>query len=418
MSKGGKGGGGGGSTEVHSLPALNSIMSQLQGLTDQQQGYLKNPNALGHMEQYGQEFAENSVVGADAGMSPIQLAQRNIGNEEGLASQFQGDTNFANQMAQYGAGQVKAGNNEVSQLEHGSGLFGSQQAYIDQATKSGQSAVQQQMANEGLTSSTQNAMLQNQVAQSGAATAGQLVQGNISLAQQGTQIAQQLTMGEQGLSQASTGALQNLWTTAAGQWGGMQQQGFSQAMQGYGMIGQYFQGALQPYGYQLQAQNLLLQKELGSAQINANMITAEQSAQSGGMSSLMGGLSSLLGGGGGGGKGGLGGLLGGLGGAAGGIAAGGGAAAAGAGAAAAGGAGIGLDAAFTAAGLAFTCFLAIEVYGATNPKWKLFRTWLIFQAPRWLRKLYIEHAQTLAYWVHTRPLVKTVLRFMMDLAIR
>ena len=86
------------------------------------------------MEQYGEEFMQNSVVGADAGESPIQLAQRDIGNEEGLAGQFQGDTNFANQMAQYGAGQVKAGNNEVNKLETGSGLFGSQQAYIDQAT--------------------------------------------------------------------------------------------------------------------------------------------------------------------------------------------------------------------------------------------------------------------------------------------
>ena len=69
-------------------------------------------------------------------------------------------------------GNIDWARQQTINLETGTGLFGTQQAYIDQAVQSGQAAVQQQLASMGLGESTQKAMLQNQVAQAGAATAG------------------------------------------------------------------------------------------------------------------------------------------------------------------------------------------------------------------------------------------------------
>lgn len=63
------------------------------------------------------------------------------------------------------------------------------------------------------------------------------------------------------------------------------------------------------------------------------------------------------------------------------------------------------------------CWVAREVYGATDPRWLLFRSWLQTDAPRWLHDLYAAHGEAFAAWIHGRPLVKSGLRTLMDRAI-
>lgn len=63
------------------------------------------------------------------------------------------------------------------------------------------------------------------------------------------------------------------------------------------------------------------------------------------------------------------------------------------------------------------CWVAREVYGAADPRWLLFRTWLESDAPPWLHNLYAAHGESFAAWIHDRPMVKLGLRTLMDRAI-
>jgi len=64
------------------------------------------------------------------------------------------------------------------------------------------------------------------------------------------------------------------------------------------------------------------------------------------------------------------------------------------------------------------CWVAREVYGPANPRWLLFRAWLLSaDAPAWLRDLYGMHGEAFAAWIHDKPAVKTALRGLMDAAI-
>ncbi len=60
------------------------------------------------------------------------------------------------------------------------------------------------------------------------------------------------------------------------------------------------------------------------------------------------------------------------------------------------------------------CWVAREVYGIHNPKWLMFREWLLTQAPSWLREAYIAHGEEFAAWIHDKPVVKAAVRGMMD----
>jgi hypothetical protein len=62
--------------------------------------------------------------------------------------------------------------------------------------------------------------------------------------------------------------------------------------------------------------------------------------------------------------------------------------------------------------------VAREVYGEANPRWQLFRAWLLTDAPAWLRSAYVAHGEAFAAWIHDKPAVKAVLRALMDQAIR
>ena len=60
------------------------------------------------------------------------------------------------------------------------------------------------------------------------------------------------------------------------------------------------------------------------------------------------------------------------------------------------------------------CWIAREIYGEQNPKWKLFRTWLITKAPKWFFKFYIKFGPRIATFISNKPLLKAVVRKWMD----
>ncbi len=63
------------------------------------------------------------------------------------------------------------------------------------------------------------------------------------------------------------------------------------------------------------------------------------------------------------------------------------------------------------------CWVAREVYGESNPRWRLFRDWLMHDAPSWLRRAYLTHGQSFAEWIGDKPAIKAGLRWLMDRAI-
>ena len=65
---------------------------------------------------------------------------------------------------------------------------------------------------------------------------------------------------------------------------------------------------------------------------------------------------------------------------------------------------------FIAAG----CWVAREVYGQRNPRWVIFRAWLMSDAPAWFRKLYITYGPRFAKFISDKPKVKRVIRWWMD----
>jgi hypothetical protein len=368
-------------------------------------------------------------------------------------------------------GELLSRGNTLWDEASGEGVTPSQAAYIDTQTAASKNALAQQLASEGLSSSTMGAELGGEMDLQGAAAKGQLVQGNLQAAQgeqglgvsatqagqQGQEAAINARTAEQQLLQSVKGMQGNVLTSGGqlvegeqamiqgeqnmglqmnqqhlqiaqqhfGQLAALAQQSSSaqaqymqEALQGYGLSGQFISNILAPYGYQLQAYSTALQGSETQAQVAAGVQANAAQAQSQGMGSLFSGLGSLLGGGGGGGGGGglLGGILGGVGGMAGGAAAGGlGTAAVGLfSGAAAGGTAAGASAIATAIGAAF-CQLAREVYGVKSPRWVHFRGWLVFEAPAWVRLLYWRNARGLAAWVRRHPWSKLALRPLMDL---
>ena len=66
------------------------------------------------------------------------------------------------------------------------------------------------------------------------------------------------------------------------------------------------------------------------------------------------------------------------------------------------------------AGGAAMCWVAREVFGECNPRWRLFRQWLITKAPKWFLQLYNKHGERFASWISNKPSLKTVIRFWMN----
>lgn len=65
-------------------------------------------------------------------------------------------------------------------------------------------------------------------------------------------------------------------------------------------------------------------------------------------------------------------------------------------------------------GLAAFCWVAQEVYGYNNPKWKKYRSWMFNYSPRWFFRLYVKHGERFAKWLSNKPLLKRAIRIWMD----
>lgn len=60
------------------------------------------------------------------------------------------------------------------------------------------------------------------------------------------------------------------------------------------------------------------------------------------------------------------------------------------------------------------CWVAREAYGKDNPKWIIFREWMLTCAPDWLYDLYMEHGEEFAKFISDKPLLKWMVRKTMD----
>jgi polysaccharide export outer membrane protein len=60
------------------------------------------------------------------------------------------------------------------------------------------------------------------------------------------------------------------------------------------------------------------------------------------------------------------------------------------------------------------CWVAREVYGPEDPRWMLFRAWLLTEAPAWLREAYVAHGEDFAAWIADKPVVKAIVKAAMD----
>ena len=63
------------------------------------------------------------------------------------------------------------------------------------------------------------------------------------------------------------------------------------------------------------------------------------------------------------------------------------------------------------------CWVAREVYGKSNPEWFLFRAWLEYDAPKWFKKLYKKHGENFATFISDKPMLKYIIRKLMDSVI-
>ena len=63
------------------------------------------------------------------------------------------------------------------------------------------------------------------------------------------------------------------------------------------------------------------------------------------------------------------------------------------------------------------CWVAREVYGKGDPRWFIFRTWMRYDAPEWLRTLYGKHGQSYARFISNKPAFKWLTKKAMDVIV-
>ena len=64
-----------------------------------------------------------------------------------------------------------------------------------------------------------------------------------------------------------------------------------------------------------------------------------------------------------------------------------------------------------------SCWVARAVYGVENPRWLLFRFWLLHRAPGWFRALYLRHGERFGAWLGDKPRLRGAIRRWMDTRI-
>ena len=78
-----------------------------------------------------------------------------------------------------------------------------------------------------------------------------------------------------------------------------------------------------------------------------------------------------------------------------------------------GGLGSAIGGAGSIAGL-FSCWVAREVYGESNPKWKQFRHWMLNKSPDWFREWYLINGESVAEHIKDKPELKAQIKIFMD----
>jgi len=63
------------------------------------------------------------------------------------------------------------------------------------------------------------------------------------------------------------------------------------------------------------------------------------------------------------------------------------------------------------------CWVARAVYGEHDPRWRMFRNWLMAEAPTWFRALYIAQGSRFAAFIADKPGLKRAIRAWMDTKI-
>lgn len=67
--------------------------------------------------------------------------------------------------------------------------------------------------------------------------------------------------------------------------------------------------------------------------------------------------------------------------------------------------------------LGLGCWVAREVYGENNPRWLVFREWLVNEAPTWFRDLYFIYGSQFANFIKDKPWLKIKIKAWMDTKI-
>jgi hypothetical protein len=67
---------------------------------------------------------------------------------------------------------------------------------------------------------------------------------------------------------------------------------------------------------------------------------------------------------------------------------------------------------------AIGCWVAREVYGVHNPRWKIFRYYVLFVSPNWFRAVYLKYGERFARFIKDKPKLKSRIRLWMDKKIR
>ncbi len=70
------------------------------------------------------------------------------------------------------------------------------------------------------------------------------------------------------------------------------------------------------------------------------------------------------------------------------------------------------------AGLGMICWVAREVYGEHDPKWKQFRAWVLEDAPTWFVNLYVKYGERFAAFISNKPILKSIIRKWMNTKIK
>lgn len=60
------------------------------------------------------------------------------------------------------------------------------------------------------------------------------------------------------------------------------------------------------------------------------------------------------------------------------------------------------------------CWVAREIYGVDNPKWVIFRGWMLNESPEWFRSIYLKHGEKFAKYIKDKPLLKAIIQKGMD----